>query len=122
MTGKTYFTFAGFVVALALGDGLALLLAFGVTDGETGADVPGAFGGIEAVVGGAAAEDCAAGSTNCGVEAGEADPPVVDPQPVRPTATIVNPERVRSKRTATSWQKTGDRAGPCRVATLQGSV
>ncbi|GAA1584208.1 hypothetical protein GCM10009828_005550 [Actinoplanes couchii] len=78
----------------------------GVSEGFSDGVADGA--GISAA--GAVAEGTADGSTNWGVLAGEADPPVVDPQPARQTAASVRPERARSIGIAPSWQKTGNGA------------
>jgi hypothetical protein len=113
-TGNTYFTEAALVVSDALGFGFALADVAAL--GLAGADA----GGAALVAADSALDDCAAGSTNFGVAAGEDDPPA-PPQPARQTAAIVRPERVRSERTAPSWQKTGDRAD-LPMARLAGQV
>ncbi|GIE34132.1 hypothetical protein Ait01nite_071770 [Actinoplanes italicus] len=103
-TGKAYFTF---VFADSLAFGFALALALVLTEGLAAALV--AAGGCARAEADSALAALATGSTNWGVEAGDPDP-LAPPQPARHTAAIVRPERLRSKRTAPSWQKTADRA------------
>jgi hypothetical protein len=105
LTGNTYLTFVLGAFDDADGDGFADLLG----DGEAEVAVGAADEGTS--TDGSAPADATGPSTNWGVAAADV-PPVLPPQAVSETAATDRQARVRSTRTAPSWQKSAGRADP----------